>query len=43
MSFKRLFKIASFTNYKNNGHMKFPIYFISHMRIAGQIMDITLE
>jgi len=35
--------MASFTDYKNNIHMKFPIYFTSHMRISGQIMDITLE
>jgi hypothetical protein len=35
--------MASFIDYENNGHMKFPIYFTSHMRIAGQIMDITLQ
>jgi hypothetical protein len=35
--------MATFTDNKNKGHMKFPIYFTSHMRIAGQIMDITLQ
>jgi hypothetical protein len=35
--------MASFTDYKKYIHMKFPIYFTSHMCIAGQIMDITLE
>jgi hypothetical protein len=35
--------MASLTGNKNNGHMKFPIYFTSHMRIVEQIMDIILQ
>ena len=36
-------KMTSFIDYITNSVIKFPIYFNSHKRIVGQVMDMILK